>query len=112
MCKKLALTAAILVGIAAGLTFTRGGSYSRIVIGQIQEQAKQQVPVDMEIARLKGEVAKLIPDLRKNLILVAEDMASVERIEKDIAVRQAALDRQKTVLAKMANDLETADTTF
>jgi len=112
MCKKLALTVAILAGVAAVLTFTKAGSYARIGIKQLQESAKEQVPVEYEIARLKDEVSKLIPDLRKNLSLVAEDMASVERIEKDIATRQTNLERQKASLAKMAGELETSETSF
>lgn len=112
MCKKLALTAAVLVGVAAVLTFTRVGSYSRTIIGTIQERAKEQVPVEFEIARLKKEVSQLIPDLRSSLSIVAEQMASVERLEKEIATTTANLDRQKGVLLKMATDLETPETTF
>jgi len=112
MCKKLALTAAILVGVAAVLTFTRVGSYSRTIWTEIKTSAQEQVPVEFEIKRLKEEVSKLIPDLRKNLSVVAEQMASVERLEKDIATRQANLDRNKAVLLKMAADLETSEISF
>lgn len=112
MCKKMALTVAVLAGLAAVLTLTRVGSYSRTVWNEIKQNAKEQVPVEFEITRLKGEVSQLIPDLRKNLSIVAEQMASVERLEKEIATTQANLDRQKTVLLKMATDLETPETTF
>src|SRR5579871_3788331 len=77
MCKKLALTVAILAGVAAVLTFTRFGSYSRTIIAEIKQSAKDQVPVELEIKRLKDEVSRLGPDLRKNLSVVAEQMASV-----------------------------------
>lgn len=112
MCKKLVLTVAVLAGIAAVMTWTKFGSYSRTFISQVQERAKEQVPVEFEIKRLKDEVSQLIPDLRKNLSIVAEQMASVERLEKEIATTQSNLERQKTVLLKMANDLETPETNY
>jgi peptidoglycan hydrolase CwlO-like protein len=108
----MALTVAILAGVAAVLTFTRFGSYSRTIISEIKQSAKEQVPVELEIKRLKDEVSRLGPDLRKNLSVVADQMASVERLEKEIATTQTNLERQKAVLLKMATDLETPETTF
>jgi chromosome segregation ATPase len=112
MCKKLAFTAAVVIGIVAVLSFTKVGSYTRTAWKQVQESTKSQVPIEFEIDRLKNEISQLIPDLRKSLSAVAEQMASVERLEKEITTTQANLDRQKTVLLKMAKDLETPETTF
>src|SRR5262245_7468462 len=112
MCKKFALTAAALVAIAAVLTFTRMGSYMRTGWNQVTESAKGQVPIEWEIKRIKGEIAKLIPDLRKNLTVVAEQMSSVERLEKEIQTTKGNLDKQEVALRKMAQDLLTVETTF
>jgi peptidoglycan hydrolase CwlO-like protein len=112
MCKKFAITTAVVVGLIAVLTFTKLGSYTRTAWKQARESASQQVPIEFEIERLKNEVAQLIPDLRKNLGVVANEMATVEAMEKDITRTRENLEKQKTVLLKMAHDLETPEETY
>jgi len=112
MCKKLAITAAVVIGLVTAFCYTKAGSYARTAWKQVKENTKSQVPIEFEIERLKTEISQLIPDLRKSLSTVAEQMASVDRLEKEITATQNNLDRQKTVLLKMAKDLETPETAF
>jgi len=112
MCKNFGVTILAVAAIAALLTFTKLGSYSRTAWTRVTESTKAQVPIEFEIDRLKGEVKQLIPDLRKNLSIVAEQMASVERLDKEVQTTKANLDKQETALRKMANDLVGTDTTL
>jgi hypothetical protein len=112
MCKKFAFTAVALVAIAAVLGFTKVGSYVTTGWGKFTHAAKQQVPIEFEIERIKGEIAKLIPDLRKNLSVVAEQMASVDRLEREVTAKKANLDKQEVALRKMAQHLLTNDATY
>jgi peptidoglycan hydrolase CwlO-like protein len=112
MCKKLAIMGAVVIGLVAVLGFTKVGSYSRTAWKEIREGAQNQVPIEWEIKRLKEQVAQLIPDLRKNLSIVAEQMAYVERLEREIQTTKANLATQDAVLVKMAQDLRTQETSF
>jgi peptidoglycan hydrolase CwlO-like protein len=110
--KKFVLAGALVVGLLAALSFTKLGSYTRTAWKQARETAGNQVPVEFEIERLKNEISQLMPDLKKNLSIVAEEMAAVERLEKDIQTTQTNMEKQKGTLLTMARDLETKETSF
>jgi len=113
MIKKVAIVA---LGIAAALTvlgtFTRVGSYSGTCWTKLCNKAAQQVPLELEIDRLKHEVAQLVPDLRKNLSSIAQEMAAVEKMRDEIATIRTNLDKQKTAMLKLSNDLDSGETHY
>jgi peptidoglycan hydrolase CwlO-like protein len=110
--KKLFLAAGVVATVLAVLTFTKMGSYARTAWSKARDGAAKQVPIEFEIERIKNEITQLIPDLKKNLSVVAEEMAAVERLEKDIATTKTNLEKQAGILRKMANDLKTSETSF
>lgn len=110
--KKFVLAAGLVVALVAALGFTKLGSYTRTAWKQVRETAGNQVPIEFEIERIKNEISQLMPDLKKNLSIVAEEMAAVERLEKDIQTTQVNMEKQKTALLTMARDLETKETSF
>lgn len=112
MCKKFAMLTGITVALLAVLSVTKVGSYMSTSWNKIQNKAAKSVPIEWELDRLKDQVAQLIPDMRKNLSVVAEGMADVERLNRDITTTKANLDEQKTRLVQMAKDLETQETQF
>lgn len=109
MCRKIGyLAVAGMVAIAI-LTFTRAGSYSRTVWTQVKTSAQNQIPVEFEIERLKQEVTQLIPDMKKNRSLVAEEMVAVENLRQEIGTTRANLDKQKNDLVALAKDVENGE---
>jgi hypothetical protein len=69
--------------------------------------ANKQVPVEFEIERIKGQVAKLVPDMKKNLGAIAEEMVAVENLREEIARTRVKLEDQKQNILTMTADLET-----
>src|SRR5262249_23100585 len=61
---------------------------------------------------LNTEVGQLLPDLKKNLSVVAEQMAAIERGEKEVVTIKGNMEKQEVALRKMAQDLLTTETTF
>jgi len=112
MMKKVAIVA---LGVAAAMTvlsFTRVGSYSGTCWSKICNNASRQVPLEFEIERLKHEVAQLVPDLKKNLSQVAQEIASVEKLRDEVTTIRANLDKQKAAMLKLTHDMDSGETSF
>jgi len=106
MIKKVAIVAVAVGAVMSMLSFTKVGSYASTGWHKVRSNAARQVPIEFEIDRLRNEIGQLIPDLKKNLSAVAEEMAAVENLERDVAASKVKLDEQKTVLLKLAKDLD------
>jgi len=112
MIKKVAIVAVAVGAVMSLLSFTKFGSYASTSWTKVRASAARQVPIEFEIDRLRHEVSQLIPDFKKNLSAVAEEMAAVENLERDITASRARLDEQKTILLKLAKDLESGQKEF
>ncbi len=112
MLKKAAIVA---VGVGAALfvlSHTKFGSYAGTAWNKVRSSAKRQVPVEFEIDRLRHEVAQLIPDMKKNRSIIAEEMVAIENLKEEIAATRGKLTEQKAVLLKLSKDVESGETTF
>jgi chromosome segregation ATPase len=112
MCKKFAVLAITVAAVVALLSFTKAGSYGRTLWKQARESACRNVPVELEIQRLKDEVDRLTPDLKKNIGTVANEMARVQRLEDEINQTRDNLEKQKEKLLQMTGDLKGGETEF
>jgi peptidoglycan hydrolase CwlO-like protein len=106
MFKKLGFIAAALgAGLflvhMAGLT-----SYTSTLGSQLTKNFKRQVPLEFEIERLRHEVSQIMPEMKKNFGVIAEEMVAVENLQKDVNTLQANLGKQKENLLTMSKDLE------
>jgi len=68
---KLAVFAVVFAGLFSVLSFTKVGSYAKLAWKEARTSVSQAVPIEVEIARLKEDVKNLVPDLNKNITLVA-----------------------------------------
>jgi len=106
MCKKLGISSVtLLVGLVL-LWYTGLTSYVSTFWTQAKDGLKHQVPIEFEIERLRGEVAKIMPEMKKNFSTIAEEMVAVENLQKDVSQLRANLEKQKQNLLTMTNDLE------
>lgn len=110
MCKKLGIMVAIVAALALGLKWTGASSYTNTAFNKIKNQVKGQVPLEFEIERLRNEVAQLMPDMKKNLAVVADEMVAVKKLQSEIKITRENLDKQKTSLLTMTQDLKTNST--
>ncbi|MBY0521797.1 MAG: hypothetical protein K2R98_00270 [Gemmataceae bacterium] len=112
MFKKLAIGTMIAVAAVTVLSYTKLGSYAGTAWNKARVSAKKQVPIEFEIDRLKNEVAQLIPDMKKNRSIIAEEMVGIDNLREEIASTRTKLDQQKIVLLKLSKDVEGGETTF
>lgn len=81
-------------------------SYAGTVWSMIRAETKSQVPTRLELNRARHEIANLDGDINRMVRPIAEYMAAINRLKKDIAAAQEQLDTQREVLLIMARDLD------
>jgi chromosome segregation ATPase len=106
MMRKLVIFGLLIV---AGLYLakrTSFGSYAGTVWSQVASEAKRQVPTKFEIDRARHEIASMNRDISNMLHPIAEYMATVKRLERDVEETRAALSEQKARILAVANDVK------
>ena len=113
MFKKLVITSMIVGTLGALVAFGgRPFSYARTWITDWKKNAEANVPLDLKIKHAREEVAKLGPDIRKCMHVIAEQQVEVEEMEERIVKRQDQLKTDELAIHKMRNDLKSGDTQY
>jgi chromosome segregation ATPase len=110
MWKKILFGAVAGVVVLALLANTRCGSKLTSFLGtawdKATDQAEKQVPLEFEIERLRHETAQLVPDMRKHLGVIAEEMVAVDNLRQDIKVAKDKQVTRKRDILTMTADLK------
>jgi len=106
MCKKIGIAAVAVAVVLFLLNSTMLGSYTSTAWSKIHSSFKKQVPLEFEIERIKHEIAQLVPDMKKNLSAVAEEMVAIDNLKEEIRVTRGNLQEQKASIMAMTDDLE------
>lgn len=105
MIKKALVTVAG-VGLLSVLFFGRDAvSYVATSFGWVKDSVKAQVPVEFEIERARRMVKNLIPDIRRNMHVIAQEEVEIERLDKEINSTETAMVRDKGEIMKLKDDL-------
>jgi phage shock protein A len=95
MFKKLLIAAlAVFVGVAV-LSGTRWGSFMRFNLHKAQDWAKDQVPLQAEIDRLKFEVRNLAQEDERYYDQLARQKMKVEELKKKVDAGRKALTKRE-----------------
>ena len=106
MCKKIGIAAVAVAVVLFLLNSTMLGSYTGTAWSKIHGSFKKQVPIEFEIERIKHEIAQLVPDMKKNLSSVAEEMVAIDNLKEDIRVTRERLATEKVSIMTMTEDLD------
>jgi hypothetical protein len=106
MIRKALVTAAG-ASLLAVLFFGRDAvSYVSTSFGWMKDSVKSNVPVEFEIERARRMVKNLVPDIRRNMHVIAQEEVEIERLDKEIARTETTMGREKTELVKLKDDLK------
>lgn len=106
MIRKAIVTAAG-ASLLAVLFFGRDAvSYVSTSFGWMKDSVKSSVPVEFEIERARRMVKNLVPDIRRNMHVIAQEEVEIERLDKEIARTETTMGREKTELVKLKDDLK------
>lgn len=81
-------------------------SYAGALWSHTRQELKSAVPTKFEIERARHEIANLDGDVNGMIRPIAQYMAAINRLKKDIAQSEAKLEEHKADLLTMTRDLE------
>ncbi len=73
---------------------------------RVKESVRNSVPLEFEIDRARQMVRDLVPDIRRNMHVIAREEVEVERLEKQIEGAESKIDRDRTDVKKLTLDLK------
>jgi chromosome segregation ATPase len=92
MFKKIGIAALAVVAGMFILKSTHLGAYARTAWHKVRTTVKHEVPIEFQLDTIRQEVAQLMPDMRKNIGLVAAETVAVQRLREDVATIHEKLD--------------------
>lgn len=87
-------------------------SYVTTSTGYIKDSVKDSVPLEFEIERARRMIHDIVPEIRKNMHVIAKEEVEVERLERQIADAAANLAQDKTELMRLKTDLSSNQPRF
>ena len=106
MCKKLGVTALVVVAALFVLHKLDLDSYLKVWAKRTQAEIKNKIPPEVKIDRLRDEIAKLVPEERKARGAVAAEMVAVSKMQHQVAEAKANLEKRETALRELKNELD------
>jgi chromosome segregation ATPase len=83
-------------------------SYVRTSFGYLKQSAQEAVPIEFQIERARGLIKDLVPEVRKNMHVIAKEEVEVQRLEEQIADTEARLTKEREQILKLKTDLADA----
>ena len=112
MVKKVLLLGGGVVLLGSLLVGRDAYSYLRTSFGYVTDAAQEAVPIEFQIDRARGMIQDLVPEVRKNMHVIAKEEVDVERLEEQIAACRKRLDTEKEQLLRLKTDLSTGKDVF
>lgn len=112
MVKKLILAGAGACVLGVIFFGRDAASYVLTSVGWVKDSVKNSVPIEFEIDRARRMVRDLVPDIRKNMHLIAKEEVEVERLEKQIGAGEEKLGKDQAELLQLKTDLSSGQDVF
>lgn len=109
MVKKVIIIGGVLLLLGVLLFGGAAVSYVRTSAGYVSQAVADSVPVQFEIERARGMIKDLVPEVRKNMHLIAKEEVRVKALEEQIAMADSRLSKQKEQMLRLRSDLQTAN---
>ena len=112
MIKKVLISSAVLAALG-GLVFGIDAfSYLSTSAKKVRQEVKASVPLEFEIERARAMVADLIPDIQKNMHVIAQEEVEIGDLREQIASTQRNLDDERKRLLTLRSDLDNSSGKF
>jgi len=103
----------IFVGLAGvglvGLFVGRDAvSYLSTSFGYVKQAAQEAVPIEFQIDRARVLIKDLVPEVRKNMHIIAKEEVEVQKLEEQIADTEGRLAKEKEQIIRLKSDLADA----
>ena len=112
MIKKMVIGAGSLTLVALLFFGPTAWSYVRTSCGWMSNAVHDSVPVGFQIDRARQMVKDIMPEVERNMRLIAREEVEVRRLQERIGRLQDRLERDKTNILRLKSDLSTGDAPF
>lgn len=109
MLKRSIVLGAVAV-ILLGLFF--GRTHLSTAVGMAKQTIKDNVPVDFEIKRAREMIRGLIPEIEKNMHLIAREETEVAKLERQVAKSEDQLAKDRDGILRLKGDLDSGSEVF
>jgi chromosome segregation ATPase len=106
MCKKLGVTALVIVAALFVLHKLDLDSYLKLAWKNGKASIKQQIPPETKIQRLRDEIAKLGPEEGTARSVIAREMVEVKKLTEQIASTKTNLEKKEVALKDLRTELD------
>ena len=80
-------------------------SYVRTTAGYMKDGVAETIPVEFQIDRARGLIQDLLPEVRKNMHVIAKEEVEVQKLDEQIAQNETRLAKEKEQILKLKSDL-------
>jgi len=87
-------------------------SYVRTSAGYVKDSVQETIPIEFQIERARGMIKDLVPEVRKNMHVIAKEEVEVQRLEEQIEQAETRLAKEKDQLMRLKSDLATGQDVF
>jgi hypothetical protein len=99
--------------LVGGLVFgTDSLSYLRSSAKSMQSAIKEGVPLEFELQRAKDLVEEILPELRANVRVIAQEEVEIAHLRREITGASEKLESQRQNVSASRNKLRSTDATF
>jgi len=106
MCKKLGVTALVIVAALFVLHKLDLDSYLKLAWKKSKADIQKSIPPEAKLERLRAEIAQLQPEERQARSVIASEMVEVKRLRNQVAETKANLEQRETALKDLRTELE------
>ncbi|HEY2883232.1 MAG TPA: hypothetical protein VGJ15_12380 [Pirellulales bacterium] len=87
-------------------------SYVKTAGGWVSESVKSAVPIEFEIDRARNMVKDIMPEIRKNMQIIAKEEVEVDRLTQEISQLEKKQDKDRTELMALRSDATSGKDVF
>ena len=102
MIKKAILGVGVLLIAGLVLFGTGAFSYVRTSAGLVKESVHNSVPIEFQIQRARDMIDDLVPEIRKNMHVIAKEEVEVTHLEQQIADATVSAPRDGVITRRVA----------
>lgn len=112
MIKKVIIAGAVVALVVVLVAGTNAVSYVRTSAGYVKESVRDVVPMEFEIKRARGEIENVLPEIRKNMYVIAKEEVEVQGLQKQVGEAETELGKDKGEIMRLSADMKTGQSEY
>lgn len=105
--RRLAIASAAALGLYS--FGDEGVSYVSTASRLVSEKVGDQFPISFEIERARTMIGQLTPDIKRNMVVIAQEEVGVETLRKEVEGAEQALSKQQDALLELRKQADAGD---